>query len=109
MARLKGLMLVPSQITLLVAHIINLTARVELEKTGGISAYDPSDDEKTPSDVSSRIVNLFLQEGQERAKRAALMGNPEWATKRLLEGANVLRILALNEDFKLSIEAMLAS
>jgi hypothetical protein len=108
-ARLKSLILAPARLSFLAAYIMNLSARVELEKTGKISEYDPTTATKPSQDISARFNELFEQE---RQKRVALAGTPEGETKRLknlLDGTKMLEMLAIDEGFANSVEAMLWS
>jgi hypothetical protein len=61
-ARLKSLILAPARISYVAAYIMNLIARVELEKTGYVSEYDPTIAEKPSQDISARFAELFVQE-----------------------------------------------
>jgi hypothetical protein len=108
--RLKSLMLAPSRISFFVSLMMNLLARAELEKTGRVSEYDPANDvQELPADVSSRVAELFVEEVK---KISALAETPAAAERRLktfLDGTKALHFLAADDDFRMSLEAMLAS
>jgi hypothetical protein len=106
--RLKNLMLAPSRTTHYVSYFTNLLARVELEKTGRVSVYEPDNAQQLPPpEVSSRFIELLMEESE---KRRALAGTPaaeERRRKIILDTTKILHFFAALGE--MSIGAMLAS